>query len=205
MAAFMDLIFSMTLGGMIMLIVMTSNEIVSENQSVYNGDMLVQEMLTSTAEILEGEIRNMGYGVSENQSAITAADTSSITFLTDLRDGGTNPDVISYALGGTADLANTQNEQDKILYRSVNNATATQVGVVTLFHLSYITHSGEVLDTPVDPGRLSEIHVVEVTMEVQNPYAPYRSDGAVANGERTALFSSSIWQQTRLASQNSRR
>ena len=42
-------------------------------------------------------------------------------------------------------------------------------------------------------------------MEVQNPYALYRPQGMVAAGERNALYSTSYWQQTRLASQNFRR
>jgi hypothetical protein len=42
-------------------------------------------------------------------------------------------------------------------------------------------------------------------MEVQNPYALYRPPGMVMAGERDALYSTSYWQQTRLASQNFRR
>jgi hypothetical protein len=42
-------------------------------------------------------------------------------------------------------------------------------------------------------------------MEVQNPYAMMRSKEQVMGGERNALYSSSLWQQTRLASQNTRR
>jgi hypothetical protein len=57
----------------------------------------------------------------------------------------------------------------------------------------------------VPNDRLNEIHVVEVTMEVQNPYAIYRPRDQVQAGERDALYSTSLWQQTRLASQNSRR
>jgi hypothetical protein len=77
--------------------------------------------------------------------------------------------------------------------------------VVTIFTLKYIARSGEILPVPVPNDRLTEIHVVEVTMEVQNPYAILRRDGEVLPGERNALYSSSLWQQTRLASQNTRR
>jgi len=195
----------MMLGGTLMLIVMNANEIVSENQSVYNGDMLVQEMLTSAAQIIEGELRNMGFGIAENQSAIAQADTSSLTFLIDLRNGGSPIDTVRYILGPVTDLSHTQNTLDRYLYRRENSDETRPIGVVTVFHLDYTTRSGERLTSPVDPGRLIEIHVVEVTMEVQNPYAMLRRTNEVTPGERDAMYSSSIWQQTRLASQNSRR
>jgi hypothetical protein len=76
---------------------------------------------------------------------------------------------------------------------------------VTVFNLKYLSFAGELLATPVVPSELIEIHTVEVTIEVQNPYAMLREEGLVGAGERNALFSSSLWQQTRLASQNSRR
>ena len=102
-------------------------------------------------------------------------------------------------------MAGTQNEQDRYLYRKVNTGQRLIVGVVTVFRLHYFTRDGEELAVPVATDRLTEIHVVEVTMEVQNSYAPYRPTWAVKTGERNALYSSSLWQQTRLASQNSRR
>jgi hypothetical protein len=204
MSALFDVIASMLFGGTLFMIVLSANDIAAENQSTYNGDMMVQEMLTSTAQLVEGEFRNMGFGVPDNQRTITLADSTSINFLSDLnRDG--NIDTIKYSLGSTDELLDTQNEMDRFLKRKVNNGTIMNVGAVTTFKLQYLTSGGEVIPTPVPWDRLTEIHVVEVTMEVQNPYAPYRDAAMVKTGERNALYSSSLWQQTRLASQNSRR
>jgi hypothetical protein len=80
-----------------------------------------------------------------------------------------------------------------------------RVGVVTVFRLTYFTQPGDLLPTPVPADQRSEIYSIELTIEVQNPYAPYRRAEMVQSGERNALFSSSMWQQTRLASQNLRR
>jgi hypothetical protein len=204
MSALFDVIASMLFGGTLFMIVLSANDIAAENQSTYNGDMMVQEMLTSTAQLVEGEFRNMGFGVPENQRTITLADSTSINFLTDLnRDG--NIDTIKYSLGGTDELLDTQNEMDRFLKRKVNGGQVMNVGAVTTFKLQYRTPDGVLLPVPVPWDRLTEIHVVEVTMEVQNPYAPYRDAAMVKTGERNALYSSSLWQQTRLASQNSRR
>jgi hypothetical protein len=204
MSALFDVIASMLFGGTLFMIVLSANDIAAENQSTYNGDMMVQEMLTCTAQLVEGEFRNMGFGVPENQRTITLADSTSINFLSDLnRDG--NIDTIKYSLGETNELLDTQNEMDRFLKRKVNGGQTMNVGAVTTFKLQYRTPDGVLLPVPVPWDRLTEIHVVEVTMEVQNPYAPYRDAAMVKTGERNALYSSSLWQQTRLASQNSRR
>ena len=54
------------------------------------------------------------------------------------------------------------------------------------------------------PAGLSEVRQVEITMEVQNPYALQSNTTSLAESQ-TGMFSSSVWQQTRLASQNLRR
>jgi hypothetical protein len=139
--------------------------------------------------------------VAETVTTIVAADTTLISFLTDLGRDGDPIDTITYYLGPTSELAGTQNELDCLLHRRVNSGDVFAIGAVTTFNLDYITQLGEVLPRPVPTARLAEIHSVEVTIEVQNPYAPLNALG----NDPEALFSTSLWQQTRLASQNSRR
>ncbi len=205
MSAFLDVIMSMIFGSTLFMIVLGANDIAAETQTVYSNDMLVQEMLTGTVQMLEGEFRNMGYGLGQLSSTVLYADAGRISFLSDLgRDGGVI-DTVTYMVGDTAQLLDTQNEMDRYVFRRVNSEPVLRVGVVTLFRLTYFTQSGEYLPTPVPPDRRSEIYSIEVTVEVQNPYAPYRPPEMVQTGERNALYSSSLWQQTRLASQNLRR
>jgi hypothetical protein len=200
MAAILDIIMSLVIGGILLMIILTANDIAAENHAVYNGDMLVQEMLVSTVQALEGELRNMGFGVAETVATIVAADSTSISFLSNIDRVGT-VDTVRYYAGTTAALSGTQNEKDRLLHRTVNDGIVSAIGAVTVFDLNYITQDGEILPRPVPNNRLSEIHTVEVTVEVQNPYAPLNQFG----DDPEALFSSSLWQQTRLASQNSRR
>jgi hypothetical protein len=200
----LDYIAAAILGAALLFIIINANDTAAESQSVYNGDALVQEMLVQTAYLLEGELRNMGVGVPENQKTILFADTSRIRFMYDINRDGT-PDTIQYYEGTTAAMAGTQNELDRPLYRTVNGSNPLVVGAVTVFRFRYLTRLGEALAMPVDAARLTEIHSVEITMEVQNPYAMMRSKEQVMGGERNALYSSSLWQQTRLASQNTRR
>ena len=204
MADSIDMIFSLVLGSMLMINVLTVNDIAAETYSVYSGDMSVQEILVTTVQVLEGEFRNMGYGVPENQRTVLSADSTSITFLMDLDRNGTTPDTVRYFAGDSTELTYTDNQRDRFLYRTVNGTNGMKVGVVTMFRLRYLTMSGAQLPTPVPSDRLSEIHEVEITLEVQNPYAVH-SSGTSGVGPTNSLHSSSYWQQTRLASQNSRR
>jgi hypothetical protein len=208
MAAILDIVGSFLLGGAILMIMLTASNIAAENQSTYHGDMMVQEIMRTTAQMVEGEFRNMGFGVPEDTPTVLFADSTHITFLIALAHNGTGSDpidTVQYYVGNTDELLSTSNELDRYLIRRVNTRPATRVGVVTTFRLRYFARSGELLPVPVSLDRRSEVYVVEVTLEVQNPNAVLRSDGVIAPGERTALYSSSLWQQARLASQNSRR
>jgi hypothetical protein len=200
----LDYIAAAILGAALLFIIVSANETAAESNSVYHGDALVQEMLIQTAYLLEGELRNMGVGVAETDRVVLWADTSRIRFLYDMNRDGT-PDTVEYSCGTPAEMADTQNELDRPLYRAINGGHPLVVGSVTTFRLRYLTRMGELLATPVDASRLSEIYSVEITMEVQNPYAMTRTKEQIASGERNALYSSSLWQQTRLASQNTRR
>jgi hypothetical protein len=161
-------------------------------------------MLTGTVQMVEGELRNIGFGLPSYQPSIKLADSTSMTFLSDTDRDGT-VDTVRYSIGLTNELASTPNELDCFLKRSLNNQPVEKIGVVTVFKLRYFTQAGELLSTPVTSSRVSEIYTVELTIEVQNPVAPPRNPASVKAGERDALYSSSLWQQTRLASQNNRR
>jgi hypothetical protein len=80
------------------------------------------------------------------------------------------------------------------------------VGTVTKFRMRYYSQGlADTLVPPINAMDLTSIRIVEITMEVQNPYAIYRDPRDVQTGQRNALYSSSYWRQTRLASQNLRR
>lgn len=211
MATIIDIIISFSLGGIILLIILNANQIAGENSSILSGDMLVQQLMVSTAQIVEGEFRNMGVGVNPDSASVRAAYDTAITFLTDFGRDGTI-DVVQYWAGKTSDIGvkETQNDSDRFLYRRVNSLPATPpypaVGVVTKFGLKYFTQNlRDTIPTPVASGDLRMIKVIEITLEIQNPYALYRKKDEVRAGERDALFSSSLWRQTRLASQNLKR
>jgi hypothetical protein len=205
MGTLLDMIGSIVFGGSLIMITLNANSAARETQDKYAGDMCVQQSLTDVVSGVESEFRNMGFGVADTAATILNATPESITFLSCLDGTGTNVDTIRYWAGATDELLDTQNELDRPLYRTQNGSGRMMVGVVTTFLLKYIDHNKSVLSTPVAAIDLKNIQTIEITIEVQNPYANYREAGTVKSGERNALYSSSLWQQTRLASQNFKR
>ncbi len=227
MAAILDIVVAFGMGGILLVIILNANSIAADQASVLNGDMLVQQMLISITQILEGEFRNMGYGVHIDSATIISARDTAISFLTDLDSNPSTPlDTVKYYLGTLSELAYTQNDSDRLLHRQVNNGGVYSIGAVTQFRLRYFSQSQldtlippsaatggnwwiirriggvEVVSPPID---MRQIKIIELTLEVQNPYAIYkRADDPSASG-RSAMYSSSLWRQTRLASQNLRR
>jgi len=202
MNSLLDIVFAMILGTALLLIIINANNLAGESWSIYNGNMLVQEILIGTAQLVESEFRNMGFNVPDNELVVVQADSNQIRFRYDVDKNGTI-DTVHYWEGDTSELSETENEMDRLLHRRVNNGPVQSVGTVTRFTLTYLTQSGEVLPMPVPTDRRSEIRLVEITMEVQNPYAMFRSPEHIAQyGGRDAFYSSSLWRQTRLASQN---
>jgi len=205
MAAILDIIFSLLLGGLLFLSIINSNSVVNENSTIINGQMAVQQMLISTAQIVEGEFRNMGMGVDERELSVISAFDTAITFRSDLDRNGVI-DTISYWLGPTSELSQTQNENDRFLHRRVNNGATQSIGIVTRFNLKYFSQNElDTLIPPVSFSDLSMIKIVEITMEVQTSYGLYKDPRDVKSGERNATYPSSFWRQTRLASQNLKR
>lgn len=216
MGTIIDIIISTILGGVLLIIALSANDLASENAFVYSGDLFVQQSLTTVVQLVERGLRNMGFGVPENQSVIIGAGKHSITYLIDFNRNRT-VDTVSYWIGPISELADTQNDSDRVLYRRVRPGTALEqlssiagedlsqphaIGYVTRFDLMYYSQAQlDTLPPPVAPSDLPLIRIIEITIEVQNPYAPYKRT-VVQPGEQEGLFSSSMWRQTRLVSRN---
>jgi hypothetical protein len=105
---------------------------------------------------------------------------------------------IKYYLGSSSELSWTENPNDKYLYRKEGGDPAAPIGILTRFNIKYFSFLNEIIETPgIDS--LRNIALVEVTMEVQSPYASYIDE------KGNMRFASALWRQTRLASQNLRR
>jgi hypothetical protein len=196
MSVVMDIIFSTFLGGIISLITINANMVIRQTWATYNSDLIVQEMLISTAQILEGELRNMGCGVDTTQTSIFHAEQTSIAFRMALRpEYGSTPSLIYFYTGNVNELSATENPNDRFLYRQEDTKTPQRIGMVTQFSFKYMDENGAILSTPIsDADDLARIRIIEITMEVQSPFAAYM--------DPEKRYTTAMWKQTRLASQN---
>ena len=99
MGSILDLLASTVFGGVLLITIVNASDIATENNGKLNGDELVQEMLVSTARLVEGEFRNMGFGVSSDSAAVRYADTSRISFLCARPNAMATVDTFKYRLG----------------------------------------------------------------------------------------------------------
>lgn len=199
MTTMMDIILSSFIGGFITLIIMNANLMLKQTWAQFNSNYIVQQMLINNAQVVEAEFRNMGCGLYNDQTTntITEARDTSIEFRMALRPEPNYPiSTIKYFVGSVDELSYTQNPNDRFLYRIEDNGSAKPMGVVTCFNIRYFNKGGDTLITPVADNELKDIRLVELTIEMQSP------DAQNIYADEQKYYSTTLWKQTRLASQN---
>lgn len=196
-----DLIGSIVIGGLLFLILMRMNDTATKNTYAYSNDYIVQSNLTSIVEVLEHDFRKIGY-CADNEKipdptlSIVSADTSSITFKTDVvrwegDKGDGVVDQVKYYLGSLEELSSTPNPRDRMLYRIVNNEDPKGANLgVTYFRIKYFNALGDSIPYPItDPG---EIWTMQINVRIENIQA-YDNE-----------YRNIYWKQIRLAARNIR-
>ncbi len=193
-----DILGSMVIGGFLLLLLFRIDD--SAVQNVYNNseELILQQNLVVTADVLEKDFRRIGYCKNYNlltgTNDIVWATDSSISFLTDVYDAG-KVDTLHYYLGPTSELASSPNPRDRYLYRVVNNDQPFGVNLgVTQFRLIYFDRYDDTLHTPISDFSL--IASVEINLAVENVVG-YGED---PSGNEN--YSTAFWRQIKLAAMN---
>jgi hypothetical protein len=195
-----DILGSLIVGGMLMLILWQMNDSATKNLYNYGGELILQQNLSTTSEVLEYDFRKIGYcenwaKIVDPTNSILLADSDKIMFLTDIYPDG-DPDglidTLFYKLGMVAELSSTPNPRDRYLYRIINNEEPKKINLgVTQFHLVYYDAFGDTIPFPISyPVDTKTINSVEINLSVEN-VAAYDT-----------AYSSAIWRQIRLISRN---
>jgi hypothetical protein len=193
----LDILGSIVIFGILMLTLFRIFDSATANTYKGSGDLVAQQNLSSIIQVLEHDLRKIGYCAdwknipipSPNQ-AILLADSAKIKFLTDVDEDG-NLDSLFYYLGPTSELTNTPNPRDRFLYRVTNNESPVGVNLgVIQFKLTYINSLGSQISFPItEPG---EVHSMEIQVAVEDIDAYDQQ------------YSTAIWRQVRLAARNLR-
>jgi len=203
----LDILGSTLVGGLLLIILITTTKQTIQNNYDYNGERIVQKDLTAVAQLLEYDFRKMGYCAklsnmpAVKDTVIKIATDSSITFWADIPTtansfGDSVLDKVYYYLGPKSGLSNTPNPNDRVLYRVINNGTPMAVNMgVTLFKLTYYDQSGNVITPTGSAPYYPAIASVQIDLSVSNSYAYYDPNNA-ANTYSTAK--TAFWRQIRL-------
>ncbi len=197
----MDMIGSFVVGGMLFLMALRLNASAVEESSVYNGNLILQENMTTTVNLIETDFRKIGYCrnwrlIPDPSLSIRIADSNRLRFWTDLGDNGTL-DSLTYYLGPTSELNDTPNPRDRFLYRQegANPPQRMSLGI-TQFQLRYRDAEDSVIAFPVpDPRAINSLEL-SIAIESSAPLTQqYMNDTS-----QYQVF----WRQIRLVTKNLR-
>ncbi len=143
MNSFLDIVGSTIIGGIILLIILNYNANLTEANISQTTSNIVQSNLNSIANELDFDFKKIGFGVSDSTKILTA-DTSRISFLSDIDNNG-KIDTVTYYLSGLNELVSTPNPRDRFLYRVVNTQApnSSSLGVIK-FRLFYYDKNGNI-------------------------------------------------------------
>jgi len=224
MQTMIDILGAMFIGAMLMLVALKAMDNGLQNFVNHNADAIVQSELATTSQILQNDLRKMGYGVPESQqgSILQIAQPTHLKYLSHL-----NHDIDYLNPGGS----NIDNVIDTIDYNITPFDTVTFIdtsivlfGVNRTIKVSGSSALSSVIGTTtedtvfrylnqagIEVSMAQATKMVEVTLIAVNPNI-YVSDEVLAADnpqdrmvELRRLLRESFWRQTRVISRNLRR
>jgi hypothetical protein len=222
MQSIIDILGAMFIGGILILVAMTALDGGLQAFVNNNADAIVQNELADLSRTMQFDLRKMGYGVPEAQSAsiLLIAQSNRLKFLTNLNlskpyngSGGidSTPDTIEYQVVPF----HTYNFIDTSIIVYELNRTVKVVG-----HATESGQVGTITNTDVfrylDQAGIPVVYIpatkmVEVTFVSLNPDIYLNSEVLLASSpqermkELRKLVRESFWRQTRVVSKNLRR
>lgn len=164
----LDYIGAALIGGMVLLMIMNLNTVSSMQRFSSDYELRLQQNAKTLAEILNNDMRKVGYGKSSN--AIIAAQEKLFSFYSDIDSNGV-VDIVTYKLGDSTDAVQTENPFDKPLLRAINNDTSKgpTLGLTNL-KFSYKNKFG-VLTTALDSIKFIKVEIwVQSVNKIEDGY-----------------------------------
>jgi len=163
MGSYIALVASSMIGTLVLLSFMrfTNDVNVSNYQDIL--EEINYEQLVSLVEIIEADFALAGFQVNDPRTApIVVARSSEFAFLRD-EDGDGNLETVRYRLGDKNSADMTENPNDRMLFRSINNGKEEPISAgLTTFYLSYLDGQGH------GTSNLSKIRMLKVFVTVES-------------------------------------
>jgi len=159
----LELTGSFLIAGIFILSLLNINAQVMEANTLNNMNVSAQENAVGIAGMLQQDFNKIGFGLSSPDMSVTAYNDSGITFIADI-DKNSIPDTVSYRLGSRNEAVETENVNDRFLYRSVNGVEYDVAIGLTSFKVSVF----DAWKNPVVSS--SEIRIITVSFTVETPF-----------------------------------
>ncbi len=221
-AALLDILGSIVIGGFLLLMLFGVHDSTVRNTYDFSGELVVQENLVAAVEVLEYDFRKIGYCENPSalprpeENAILYADTSEITFLTDVMigpdydQGDGTVDTIRYYLGSTSELSGTSHPRDRILYRIVNGSSPAGANLgITYLRIRYfrdsLTSLGSTTLAEISPDELPKVYVTGTPTGITAMQIDIKVENATTYGTDDNTYRNAFWRQIRLSARNLKR
>lgn len=167
MGSWITLIGSIVIGSMVLLSFQRFNNDVSRDTYIQTLDYIAYNNLDEVKSVVEYDFSRIGLGINDpRENVVTEAAATAVTFKLD-SDGNGTLETMRYYLSNTTDsnALQTENPNDKILYRVVNGGSPQIVASgLTAFKIQYFNSDG------AETATLPAIRTFVVSMTVESDY-----------------------------------
>jgi len=170
MGVFLDIALSVLLGSALILLILTYNFDMVDTNNINNLYRISQKNGIDFQDIMKNDFKKIGLGISVSDSVFTIADSNEIKFRTDLNlDGSINE--IHYYLGDVNSANFTENPEDKIFYRRIDNDPVENntFGLISL-NFTYFDENGNQTTNLNEIKQIRYTFYIESTFQYNNQY-----------------------------------
>jgi hypothetical protein len=232
MSMVIDIVGGLFIGGFLMIIALTATDTATTEFFNYNSDAIVQQNLARMSDIIQYDLRKMGFGIPENQKStiLQIAQPNRLRFLAHLNS---SPDcmiadpavttidnvvdsvtytVVPFDSIDYVDTVIVTYQIRRDIFVSPNHTTSTGIGIIgNPVAFRYLDQIGR----PI--SMMSQVRMVEVTLTAYDPRVVLSTEWVDSRinevgyneefrkRELRRLLRASYWRQTRLISKNLKR
>ncbi len=187
MSVLTDMVGSFIVGGIVLLMIIGFRMNLSTTAQNHVENQGVQETLRSTTEILEYDLRKIGYRVPKGTSPIRYINDSTIVFYGDFDNSGAYDSMRYYFRSVQPHTA--ANQHVGTFYRVLNNAKPRAIDCgMTRFRIAWYDKDGN-----ANPSNLAGIRSLRVSLNMESDFP---IDSTWTGGGWSRLYSGASWERT---------
>ena len=164
MSVYLDIVFSILIGSALLLMIFTYNADMVATAHINNLYSATQENSFSFQEILRNDFKKIGLSVPDTSTVFSIADSTQVKFKADLHFDDSVEEILYY-VGDLSSADFTDNPNDRIMYRKVDNNTPETytIGIINL-NFAYYDEDGN------QTANLNDIKQIGYDFYVESTY-----------------------------------